>query len=281
MELSKFSWNEFVYGGHWLSIGASAIALSTIILLDFTIKWEFLLIVYLGAQCIYNYNHYREIDKDSLNDSERVEHLRKYEHHIPTITATYGIMYFSLLVYFGDNQSVFFGGFLLILGLLFTYSGKNLSKKITGFKSAYTAFSWALLPIFTAIYMSYQINETLILFFLFVFLRWMVNTITFDIKDIKSDKKEKLLTFPIVYTDGLSKLLHMLNLLSFMPLIIGIYLGFIPSYVFLLFLLFFYSFYYIETAKRENINVQSIYYIIVDGEYCYWPILLLIGLTII
>ncbi len=281
MELSKFSWNEFVYGGHWLSIGASAIALSTMILLDFTIKWEFLLIVYLGAQCIYNYNHYREIDADSLNDSERVEHLRKYDRHIPTITATYGIMYFSLLVYFGENQSVFFGGFLLILGLFFTYRGKNLSKKITGFKSAYTAFSWALLPIFTAIYISYQINETLILFFLFVFLRWMVNTITFDIKDIKSDKKEKLLTFPIVYTDELSKLLHILNLLSFMPLIIGIYLGFIPSYVFLLFLLFFYSFYYIAKAKRENITVQSIYYIIVDGEYFYWPILLLIGLNII
>lgn len=281
MDLSKFGWNEFVYGGHWLSIGASAIALSTMILLDFAIRWEFLLIVYLGTQCIYNYNHYEEMDKDSLNDSERVEHLRKYDCHIPTITAIYGIMYFSLLVYFGENQSVFFGGFLLILGLLFTYGGKNLSKKIMGFKSAYTAFSWALLPIFTAIYISYQINEKLILFFLFVFFRWMVNTITFDIKDIKSDKKEKLLTFPIVYKDELSKLLHIMNLLSFMPLIIGIYLGFIPSYVFLLFLLFFYSFYYIEKAKRENIDVQSIYYILVDGEYCYWPILLLIGLTII
>jgi len=281
MELSKFSWNEFIYGGHWLSIGASAIALSTMILLGFTIRWEFLLIVYLGTQCIYNYNHYREIDKDSLNGSERVEHLKKYDSHIPTITAIYGVLYLSLLVYFGENQSIFFGGFLLILGLLFTYRGKNISKRIVGFKSVYTAFSWALLPIFTAIYVSYQINETLILFFLFVFLRWMVNTVTFDIKDTKNDKKEKLLTFPIVYKTKLPILLHMLNLLSFMPLMIGIYLDLIPSYVFVLLLLFFYSFYYIEKAKSENVDVQSIYYLIVDGEYYYWPILLLVGLIII
>jgi 4-hydroxybenzoate polyprenyltransferase len=278
MKLSRFSWNEFIYGGHWLSIGASAIALSTMILLNFTIKWEFLLIVYLGTQCIYNYNHYKEIDKDSLNNSERVGHLKKYYIHLPTITAIYGIMYFSLLLYFSERQSVFFGGFLLILGLLFTYKGKQISKKIIGFKSIYTAFSWALLPIFTAIYTSYKIDETLFLFFLFVFLRWMVNTIAFDIKDIKSDKKEKLLTVPIVFKYKLIKLLHVLNFLSFAPIVIGVYFGYFSVYVFALFLLFFYSFYYIGKSKDENVDVQSVYYVFVDGEYYYWPILLLLGL---
>lgn len=280
MKLSRFSWNEFIYGGHWLSIGASAIALSTMILLNFTIKWEFLLIVYFGTQCIYNYNHYKEIDKDSLNNSERVKHLKKYYIHLPTITAIYGIMYFSLLLYFSERQSVFFGGFLLFLGLLFTYKGKQVSKKIMGFKSVYTAFSWALLPIFTAVYTSCKIDETLFLFFLFVFLRWMVNTIAFDIKDIKSDKKEELLTFPIVIKDNLTKLLHVLNFLSFIPVILGVYLGYFPVYVFTLLLLFFYSLYYIEKSNDENVDVQSIYYIFVDGEYYYWPILLLLGLIV-
>ena len=281
MKLSNFSWNEFVYGGHWLSLGASSIALTTMILLNFNIKWEFLFIVYLGTQCIYNYNHYKEIDKDSLDNSKRAKHIKKYYSHISTITAVYGIMYLSLLVYFGENKSIFFGGFLLILGLLFTYKGKNISKRIMGFKSAYTAFSWALLPIFTAVYISYQINETLVLLFLFVFLRWLVNTITFDIKDIKIDTKEKLLTFPIVFKNRLLKFLHVLNLLSFAPLLIGIYLDFFQPCALFLLILFFYSYYYIDKVKYEDINVLSVFYIMVDGEYYYWPILLLLGLIII
>ncbi len=281
MVLSNFSWNEFIYGGHWLSIGASSIALSTLILLDFTVRWEFLLIVYLGTQCIYNYNHYKEIDRDSLNNSDRVEHLKKYYGYIPTITAIYGILYFSLLIYFGERNSILFGGFLLVLGLLFTYKGKKISKKIIGFKSIYTAFSWALLPLFTAVYVSCTINISLVLFFLFVFLRWMVNTIAFDIKDIKSDKKEKLLTIPIVFKNKLIKLLHYLNFLSFITLIMGFYFGYFPMYILALIPLFFYSFYYIERSKKENIDKQFVYYIFVDGEYYYWPILMLLGLLFI
>lgn len=281
MSLSKFIWGEFVYGGHWLSIGASAIALSTMILLDFTVKWEFLLIVYLGTQCIYNYNHYKEIKKDSINASERVDHLKKYYPLLPSITTIYGIMYFSLLIYFGNKESIFFGGFLLLLGLLFTYKGKSISKKIVGFKSIYTAFSWALLTIFSAVYISHPINAMLILFFIFVFLRWMVNTTIFDIKDVKSDKKERLLTIPIVLDDKLSRSLHMLNFLSFVPLILGIYLNYFHLYVSLLIFLFFYSFYYIRRANHENIDIQSLSYILVDGEYHYWPFLLLIGIVLI
>ena len=143
MKHSDSIWNEFIYGGHWLSIGGSAIVLSVMFLLDMQIKLEFLLIAYLGTQCIYNYNHHGEIDIDSVNNSNRTNHLERYREHFSLMTVLYGVGYFSLLAYFGNKQSLFFGGFLLLIGLFFTYKGKNISKKIVGFKSVYTASSWA------------------------------------------------------------------------------------------------------------------------------------------
>ncbi|MEM0493592.1 MAG: hypothetical protein QXS02_06550, partial [Candidatus Thermoplasmatota archaeon] len=56
-----FICDEFVYGGHLISCATSALAFSAMILFEVYLRWEFLLIIYLGTLCIYNYDHYREL----------------------------------------------------------------------------------------------------------------------------------------------------------------------------------------------------------------------------
>lgn len=283
MKKNDIIWEEFVYGGHWGSFAASAIALATIIILNIKESWEFLIIVYLGTQCIYRYNHSIELEKDKISNLPRTDHLNKYNKKHTIITVIYAIIFLTLLVYFGDKSSIFFGGFLLLLGLFFTYKSKAFSRKIIGFKSFYVALSWSLLPIFTIIYYSYPLNINAILFTLFVFFRLIIDASYFDLKDIENDRSQGLATLAMCFKNKNSFLnfLHIFNIISFTPLIYGITYQIFSLYSILLFALFFYSFGYIQKAKSENADIHSLSYIIVDGEYYYWPLLLVLGLIFI
>jgi 4-hydroxybenzoate polyprenyltransferase len=281
MKYSNILWEEFIYGGHWLSIGASAIALSVIYLLNISIKWEFLLISYLGTQCIYNYNHFKELKLDMLTNSNRSKHLQKYQKYGKIIISIYGICYIIVLFLYGNNSIILFGSFLLFLGLFFSVAIKQLFKKIIGFKLIYTALSWALLILFVAIYHSYEINSTIMLFFIFAFFRVIITTIFFDIKDIKLDKNVGLTTLPVILGREKSiDLLQIINLISILPIIIGIILKLLPTYSFFLIFLFFYSFFYIQKSRNVDVDISNLSYVMVDGEFYYWPFLLAIGIAI-
>jgi 4-hydroxybenzoate polyprenyltransferase len=278
---SDFLWNEFIYGGHWISLGAIAIALSTIIILKIMIRWEFILIIYLGTLSIYRYNHYKEIDFDSQTNSERTNHLKKYQKYLPYVIFLSGIMFFILLLLFGNLQSLFFGIFLYVLGILFTQPFKKFTKKIIGFKSMYTSFSLSLSIIFTAVYYSYLFNDLLAVFFIFGLIRFFIGTSYSDIKDITIDNNNHLRTLPIVMgVDKFLIFLHILNIFSFIPIIIGVYMNILPALSLLLVFSLFYSYYYIQKARNKKEDAQSMTNIIVDGEFIFWPLLLFIGLVI-
>ncbi|OYT58315.1 hypothetical protein B6U70_00945 [Euryarchaeota archaeon ex4484_162] len=205
--------------------------------------------------------------------------MKRYDKYLPPLTIFYEITYFIVLFYFGNRISLFFGGLLMLFGLLFTERGKKLSKKIVCFKSIYTSFSWSLLTFFTILYHSCQINAAALIFFIFIFLRLMIDTIFFDIKDIESDKKEGLLTLPIIFNNrkNLSNFLVFLNFISFVPIVVGVLTKTLPLFSLFLLPLIFYSLYYIQKAKSRETDIHFLSYILVDGEYYYWPFLLFIG----
>jgi len=278
-KVKSFLKDEFIYGGHLASLGVSFIALSMILLFDINIKWEFILIVYFSTICIYNYDHYKEFRKDSSGNLTRAHHLKRYIRFLPLIIAIYGIVSLILLFYFGNFGSMLFGIALLLFGLLYTEKFKKITKKIVGFKNFYTSFSISSLIILTAIfYNTFFINCTLILIFLLLFLRLMINTSYCDIKDIESDKKENLLTLPIVFgRKNLLVFLHILNIFFIVLIVLGIYLELLPLYSIFLLVSSVYSFFYLYKTKNANTDVGSISSTLVDGEFIIWPVLLLMG----
>lgn len=277
---SDFIWNEFIYGGHWLSIGAGAIVLSVMLFLDISIRWELLLLCYSLIQCIYTYNHFKELDIDVSSNLPRVEHLMKYKRLIPYITVAYGIFFLFLLLIFGNFESIFIGSFLLFLGLFFTKYGKKIFGKIVGLKSIYVAFSWALLIPFVAIYSSLKIDLAVFLVFIFIFLRAMLNTNFFDIKDIIPDKQENITTFASKFGKSNSlKILHFINIISFIPMIIGVLLNILPFYSYFIVLFLVYSLWYLLNAKNTP-DMSNLTFIVVDGEYYFWPLVLFLGMII-
>jgi hypothetical protein len=81
----KFLWQEFIYGAHLLALGAGAIIVSSTLLLNIKISWDYPLIIYLTAYTAYLFNRYKEIDKDIFTNPERTHHLKKYIKYVPLI----------------------------------------------------------------------------------------------------------------------------------------------------------------------------------------------------
>lgn len=267
--------DEFIYGSHLLSLGAAAIAFTSAFLLDIPITWDFLTIAYLIFYSIYSYNRYKEFKNDFSTNSARTSHIKNYFIYYPFIIFFSSALAVLILLRFGNIGSFIFGFFLLISGFLYTDYFKKITEKIVGFKNFYVAFVWALLVIILSLYYNVFSGLKLYLIFFFVFFRWILNTAFFDLKDIDSDKKENLKTIPVFW--GKEKTLlffHIINILSFIPITVGVYKNILPFYSLSLLIFYFYSFYYLQKAKDTKTDIHTLSYVMVDGEYLFWPIVL-------
>lgn len=274
----KSIWNEFVYGGHLLSLGALSIVFTSAILLKIKITWDCLFIVYLGMQSAYLYNRYKDYKKDYLTNPERTKHFEKYVSKIPIIIGIFILIIILMLFYFSTPKILFFGLFLLLMSLLYSKIFKNFTKKIVGFKGFYVSLMWASLVLFLVIYYSFSLQLSVLLIFIFIFSRLFINIFFFDIKDIESDKKEKLLTLAVVWGEKkLIKFLNILNIFSILPIILGIYFNLFPFYSIILIITIFYIFYYFKKVNDLEFKQGFLYNVIIDGEYILWSFFILLS----
>jgi len=274
-------WREFIYGGHLQGLVGAVIFLTIIILINKEVDWKLLIIGYLLTFFNYRYNYYKGIEKDVLTNPERVDYLKKNIKYSQGLLLVCLFFLLWIIIYYIKIKTAIFTIFLLIIGVCYTIWFKDWTKKIIGFKNFYISIPFGLFVIIIGLYYS-LLNWSMFFIFFFVFLKMFLNTIFFDTKDIASDKKEGLKTIPVVLDkEKTLKFLHILNFLSFCPLIMGIYLNLLPGFSLIMLIFFFFVFYYLEKAKDENINIQKLSYLVADGEFLLWPIVLLIGKMIL
>lgn len=267
---------EFLHGGHLVSLAAPALAISTMILLGLSISWVFLFITYFGTLCIYNYDYIKGLKIDYIENVDRSKHIQKYQNLRLLLLFVYGFCFLSLLFYYGNLISISFGVSLLVVGLAYTDIFKRFTKKIPGFKNIYTSISFSMLIFFTPIFYSYQINVLFLVFFVFVLLQFIVDTSFCDLKDMKSDKKHGLKTLPILF--GRKKFLlflYVVNLVSFTILMVAVISNLIPLFSLVLVPFFLYRIYYINKAKNPGVDISKLTSL-VDAEYFFWPMALLL-----
>ncbi|MCD1293565.1 prenyltransferase [Methanocella sp. CWC-04] len=272
--------NEFIYGGHLVSLHAPSHVLTIAILLSMGVEFSILLIAYIIPLIVYAYNYYGELEKDILTNPERAAYLDKKIRSFPYVLGFYIVSLFALMLIFANMYLIYFILALIIGGVLFTVFFKDLTKIVPCFKNIYTSFTWAIAgAFFLLINYSLEFRPFFVLLFLFIFMRSILNVFFFDLKDLEGDRQRGLLTIPVmVGKEKTLKFLHALNLFSFSPIIIGIFIGEIPALASFLLLTGIYAFYYLKRAETtEERELRQISYMIVDSEFIFWPVLLLIG----
>jgi 4-hydroxybenzoate polyprenyltransferase len=275
----KKVWNEFIYGGHLVACVSPGLAFVTMVLFNLAVSLEFLVIVYLGTFCIYNYDRFKGADVDSSCNFQRSSYIKNKLKIRYFTLGVYGASFLIMLYIYGTLESLIFGIFLLLLGLLYVDVFKKFTSKIVGFKNIYTSFSFSLLTVFTMIYYNQIIDWSFLPFFMFVFLHFIVDTSFCDVKDMESDRKQNLVTLPIYFgKQNFLTILDIINLISFIVLLLAIVAQIIPWFSLALFIFCLYRIYYINKAKRcSQDNIQYLSSVIVDAEYFFWPFVLIIG----
>ena len=264
-------WDEFVYGSHLLAVGDALVVTSLSVILGFQISWTLPVVIYLSVLAINSYNRYKEFDQDILTNPERSEKMRKHIRFFPYLISLELVFAASIVLISANRQALIFMGLLFVLGILYTLIFKGWTKKIIGFKNFSIALPYSLMVVFMAYYYNYLISTTVILIAIFYYMRIFISAMYFDIKDIEGDKKEGLKTFAVVFgKEKTINILMILNILSFVPIIIGIYYQLLPLFSVGLVLTIPYAIYYIQKVNDKKIKKSMLYNLVADGEFVFW-----------
>lgn len=277
-KIIKFIGDEFIYGGHLLSLGAVSIAFIFPILLELEIKWIGFIIVYLFSQSIYSYNRYKELNKDILTNKERTNYLKKYAKVLPFLILIYLLILFFILFFYGNLEIIFLSLIILLLGFGYSLLFKKVTKFIIGFKNFFVALLWCLLVVFLTFYYSLSFSLPVFLLMLIIFLKRFVITSFCDIKDSKSDRVDDMLTLPtILKRKNFFLLLNFVNFVSIILIILGAVLGLYSNSAYFLALSFLFPFFYINIVFFQKGNINFFSEVLARGEFLLWIIFILIG----
>ncbi len=114
-------------------------------------------------------------------------------------------------------------------------------------------------------------------------LRYLVNAVFYDLKDIRSDGEEGLKTIPVVLGwNRAIRLLYLFNMITPVPLIIGVLAGELPGSALVLIVFTIYDFYYLRHAELSGEAGMTLKdYAIADYEFILWPWAVGLGLVLI
>ncbi len=225
-KIFKFLATEIIYNGHLQALGAVGIVyISSSLAFAKNAGLDLLVLVYLVFQFIYYFDRFHDVAIDEATNKERSTHIKKYLGKIPFIM---GIILFLVVLgnlLFGNMLSLASSLFVMFLGAMYPVYFKGLTKKIFMFKNIYVSSVHALLVFYPLVYYSQNPTNSAVLYILFAFVlaEVAIMQIALDCKDIASDKKERLKTFPVAF--GKDKSVLTMQILSLFSLLLFLVLG--------------------------------------------------------
>lgn len=273
-KILKAIWEEFIYGGHLLSLGATSIVATVGIIVGTKPDLVIILISYLGTHSVYLFDRTRGILKDG--QSKLSAHLIKRKTTSKLIVSLYVSLMFFLLLLYSNIVATLWAIFIFGSGFLYTEYIKPISKKIPAFKNFFIPLPYFFLPILLLSHSNKNFELATFLLMIFIYIRLFIAVAFYDIKDIKEDVANGIKTFATIYSKKtLFVILNVLNIFSIIPLIYGVATKSLPAFSLALILTIPYFAFY--THKSKNVrDIVSYSLIFCDGEYLFWlPIILI------
>lgn len=183
-----------VHSNLLISLSASSVAVSTMLLADLRPRLFPLFIVFAVTFFVYSFNRIADLAEDEANVPGRAAFVRRYG------TALLGV---GLLLYLGATVAAIVENvpgapamvFPLVVAVLYSVVGL---KQILLVKNLLVGLSWGLIPLGVGVY--YRQLWTLDVLFMFGFVTTVLTiaAIVFDIKDIEGDRAAGIQTLPVL-----------------------------------------------------------------------------------
>lgn len=282
MDIKSKLFDFFVVGSGILALSASGMVAAYSIVFKVPIDIFLLLVAFFVTYSSYYINHRYELKEDVLSHGKRTNFILEN----PWID--YAAVFLYLLAFLLCLQKNILSAVLILVPpmivILYTvrfHPRIKRFKDITFVKNFVVALTWAVYAFLTATWNSIDFTPIVYVMALFIMLRFFVNTLSFDLRDVKSDEINNVPTLPVVIGKGATiAFLLFLNLLAAIFLSSAIVFGFAPLFAWPLVLINFYGIWYTLKFHDPFVNLDFLCDVVIDGEFVFWPLLLFLGLYI-
>ncbi len=279
--------NLLVSYSFWCIFGISLVGYSFSLFMGAPSKIELFLIIFLMLQALYALNRLTDKEEDKITNPGRASFIVGKEKHILAFVGVSFLVSLSLAVM--QNLLVFL--FLIIILLIgFFYSFKSfLLKRLFGFyrfkdvlfgKNVVIGLTWSFLAVFVPMfYYSRTLTLGVAVLGIFIFLRGVINTALFDLRDVSGDKKVGVKTIPVVFgSKPMIMTFYALNFFIGVLIFLSVFYSILPFFAHFLNISTIWSFSYLYLIdKPKIINQKLLLEFVIDGEYFLIAISVIFG----
>jgi len=236
-------------------------------------RWNLLASTFFIVFSVYGINKLTDIKEDEINNPERVSYVKRVAKALK-YAVIMSLFLAVLLSALTSPFAVLVILFPIVAGALYSIRllpGYPRLKDITGVKNLIIAATWAngtaFLPYLVASGISFQ---KVFLIYYFFFMKSMINTILFDVRDIEGDSINGIQTIPVRL--GLEKsraMLLILNSTFILWLLAAHSFGYFERYLPVLVFAVLNGYAYILYFSRRGYKPGKLLDIWVDGEWFY------------
>lgn len=255
--------------------------------LSVSLPFSIYLLIALVFLSIYLVNRNTDLKEDAINDVKKYAFSKSYGKYL-SLTAKVSFVLAVLIASALGVKIMLVASVPFLLGALYSIgwpSGdksrrfrlkqKFLLKNLTiaagwavgvvGLSGIFafggSVFSWAVFAVF-----------------IFLFMRVFINTIVFDMRDVRGDEKNKIITIPVRFGIARTKrVLIWINSLLGIGIFVATLEGVLPPLMHFANLSTFYTYGYIRLFGRPHVDNKLLCDVVVDGEYIAMAIFVLAG----
>jgi 4-hydroxybenzoate polyprenyltransferase len=275
---------DLAYCNLWIALSAAGEVLVNQQLLGLPLQWQSSYLAFATMFMVYTFAKTMHFDPqaDAVNDPERTALLLRWRR--PLIAEA--LLLYALALWLGHQHGValwclfpFATAILYEIKLLPAGWRYRRLKDIPGVKSTVVAGTWAVTTLWMPVLVagSVPVGTGLLLFW--NFLLWFVNTVFFDMGDMKGDRLEGTRTLPLVL--GFRRCRALLLLLSGVAAVTlwwGLRQELVGPWASWANLLSLYTFAYVLAARHEEQDLGFLCDVVADGIFLFGAVLLLLWL---
>ena len=258
----------------FISTNAALLVFYSFLIYNINVDFSLMLAAFFLTFAVYNLDKLLDVKEDSINLPERARFFSINKKSVTYVTI---ISYFAALSFsFLQNLLAFFVILTpLCIGLIYSIKISNFRlKDILAVKNIAVASSWALMGTFLPLAVLYGYISKIMLIFYFFFIKLFVNTVIFDVRDIKGDRISGVRTIPVVFGREKTKnLLLGLNSTLIIWLALSYFMGFFRQYLLVFIFCIFYGYLYILYFCKDGLKAGNSFDLFVDGEWVIIAIL--------
>lgn len=287
--VKSLSW--LAYTNIWLSLGLGLMATMSSILFETPLEIFSPVSGFLIFFSLYTLNRQTDINEDSKNYPERAAFFKKNSKLLFRMAIlAYGL---ALLVAAYLNVMAF-AVLTVVLGIGIAYSVKCIPRIVSpGYlrlkdifvgKTLVIAITWAFgTVLLSAAYASSYLPITVVgLAFFYVLIRSVINTVTFDMRDIRGDTSAGIKTIPVALGVYKTKvLLYALNTVLAVVVFYATISNLIGPIGHILNIGTLYVYFYIYAYGKKWADTNFLCDVVVDGEYLVIGILSAMGYLVL